>query len=229
MNGKLIGASLSSLMAWVGTAQAASLQTTSPIDLATGKPIENGTATLLRNADGVELTIDTQGLEPGAYTVWWDIVNNPSACLGECDLEDLLNNTKIELSEFFATGGIVEEDGRGVFTAKIREGELPTGEDRVNLGSGLIDSFFADIFTFIRFHGAVNPELVEVQTTTFNDGCSIAEGDGLFPCSEPQYAFFPSQSVSDLRSVVEPSSLLSLFSLGFLVASSPMIAKKSQN
>ena len=40
-----------------------------------------GTSTLVRNDNGVAMTIHTVGLPAGtADTVWWVIFNNPSAC-----------------------------------------------------------------------------------------------------------------------------------------------------
>ena len=200
-------------------AKAAVFQTVPLLDIFTTAPLENTAATLQRTDTGLEINIETQGLPAGAYTVWWDVINMPEFCIDDCDLEDVIIslgdsafNDTIGRSEFWATGGIVGDDGIGIFSAQIDENELPVGDGQVTAGNGLEDAMTADVISFLRWHGPVNPDIVEEQTTTINGGCSVEVGDGLFDCFEPQYVVFAAPEPSE--TVPEPAAILGLTVLG---------------
>ena len=216
------------------SAQASTFEQTEPLlDIFTAAPLANTEATLARTETGLEINIQTQELPAGAYTLWWDVINNPDACIGVCDLEDIIIslgdtafNDTIGRSEFWATGGIVGDDGIGNFSAQIDEGELPTGDGQVTAGTGLEDALTADVIGFLRWHGPVNPDLVEEQTTTINGGCSVAEGDGLFACFEPQYVVFPApETPAEPEAIPEPAAVLGLAILGALGVKSTLKRK----
>ena len=152
------------------------------LDTGFGFPIHNSLATLHRKEDGVELNLDTK-LPEGAYTLWWVIFNNPEFCVDGCDVGDL-EIPEANASVFWATGEVVGDDGMGSFSAELLEGTLPTGEDQVLFGDGLINSFSAEIHPIVRTHGPVIPGQEEVQTSTFNGGCP-PEG-----CQDIQFALF---------------------------------------
>ena len=54
--------------------------------------IEVGSSKLVRNNNGVSLTLNTSELDPGsAVTVWFVVFNNPGACASDCAGSDLGN------------------------------------------------------------------------------------------------------------------------------------------
>ena len=155
-------------------------------------PVDDALATLTRADYGVDLTLNTE-LDPGAYTVWWVIFNNPEFCEGDCDADDL-DTPSVDASIFWATGEVVGDDGIGEFSALLPEGVIPDGPDQVALlgdGNGLKDAFSAEIHNIVRSHGLVLPELEEEQITTLNAGCPPNE------CEDVQFAVFPSVAVPE--------------------------------
>lgn len=72
-------------------------------------PTTRGFATLNRGDDWVQVNVQTSGLPGGAYTVWW-FVFNPHGCVGGCG-EDALFNPDAQASVFWATGGVVGDNG----------------------------------------------------------------------------------------------------------------------
>ena len=180
------------------TTPTATLQTSQVSHLETSFPIHDSLATLHRTEDGVELTMDTE-LPEGAYTIWWVVFNNPESCVNGCDVGDL-ETPEVNASLFWATGEVVDDDGRGSFRAELLEGTLPTGEDQIVFGEGLMDSFSAEIHAIARSHGEVIPGQEELQTSTFNGGCP-PEG-----CQDVQFALF--------RSVLDSQPSLSQFTVG---------------
>ena len=99
--------------------------------LATGAAVAPGvaTSTLLRNDNGVGMTIHTVGLPGGtADTVWWVIFNNSSACSHgtgglRCGVADLFVPA-VMASVQFAAGHIVGPDGVGDYGGYLREGDI---------------------------------------------------------------------------------------------------------
>lgn len=179
------------------------------LDFETFIPIENSLGTLTRTDTTLEVNINTQ-VDPGTYTFWWIVFNNPENCIELCDEADF-NIPETNSSVFFATGGIVEEDGIANFTAEIDEGVLPTLNGQVLLGDGLVDSFAADIGIVVRTHGSVIPDLLTEQITTVDGGCSINV------CEDIQFATFFTASLSETSTLVpETSSILTILGFGIL-------------
>jgi len=59
----------------------------------------------------VDVRLATSGLDiNAAYTVWWIVFNNPSACTGGCGADDL-GNPATAASAFYAAG-FVTRNGR---------------------------------------------------------------------------------------------------------------------
>ena len=150
-------------------------------------------------------------------TIWWSILNNPEFCIGSCGgLEDL--TPEVDPAIFFATGGIIGDDGMGQFSASLNEGDFPTNPAQVAFpfdlqSNGLVDSFEALIILAVRFHGEIIPGLEEEQTTTHQGGCSINN------CQDIQVALFEPVSASAV-SVPEPSTLnflITAFGAGWLL------------
>ena len=156
--------------------------------------VAGSSAKLTRNDGGVTLNLKTSDLEAGAaYTVWWVIFNNPEECEVDCGLGDL-SIEAVESAVFYAAGHVIGDNGKGNFSARLRESTLPTGDDQVVLdnsgGLGLIDSMAAEIHVVLRTHGEPIPGLVNEQLQSFNGGgCNTGEpNEGL--CDDVQFAVF---------------------------------------
>lgn len=134
------------------------------------------TSTLVRNDNGVAMTIHTVGLPTGtADTVWWVIFNNPSACshgMGglRCGAGDLFLPA-VMASVQFATGHIIGPDGVGDYGAYLREGDTSGCASPALPCNGLANARTADVHLVVRTHGAPIPGLIPEQIHTFNGGC----------------------------------------------------------
>lgn len=161
----------------------------------------NGSSAKLTRGDGVVwIRVNTKDLPPGTYTNWWIIFNNPDACAGGpggCAGTDFANPA-VEGGVLFATGGVVNSNGIGHFSAHLEE--LETRDDPNQRGGvfaplkagGAQDS---EIHYVIKYHGPASwdPVIFEKQITTINGGCAPGpfqppdpDGDFLFPCYDPQ-------------------------------------------
>jgi len=146
-------------------------------------PVGDGaTATLIRRADGVSFRIQTNNLRPGhAYTVWFVVINNPSACTASpCSGPDIVLNAATNSQVTYATGHVVGESGQGTFAGSFRAGELPDGWFA---GRGLGDPLTADIHLVLNDHGPAIQGLVSEMIHTYRAGCTDASLPGIFPAS----------------------------------------------
>ncbi len=136
-------------------------------------PTNRGFATLKRGDDWIRSNIHTSGLPAGTYTVWWVIFNDPEHCDGPCDENDLLN-PDAGVSIFFATGGIVGENGIANLRAHYVDGE-DRGEPGTQdvLGDGALDPSRAEVHMIIKYHGppSDDPDTLWEQTHTLLGGC----------------------------------------------------------
>lgn len=162
-------------------------------------PTNVGQATLIRQSEAVEVTIQTSGLPPGAYTVWWVVFNDPSGCAGPCGEDDLFN-LAAEPSVFWATGGVVGVSGIGTFVDRHgvndSRGE-PGTQDLINFGG--IDPAVAEIHNVIKYHGPASedPDILYEQTHTVLGSCLEGANAVDFgppfgvQCFDPQAAVHP--------------------------------------
>lgn len=135
-----------------------------------------GAATLTRTNDGISFRIYTQGLTPGAVTIWVIIFNNPENCAaspGFCMGDDLLNPA-VNGSIVYGTAYNVGADGIGNFHGSLADGAPPAGIS-VNVprgtANGLKNSKKAEIHLVVRRHGSVVAGQAVSQFTTFEFGC----------------------------------------------------------
>ena len=178
-------------------------------DLAT---ITGSSAKLTRAEDALSIRINTTELEAGAYTVWWVIFNNVENCAaypdGGCNPFVDLANPDVHGAVFFATGGVVKDNGIGHFRAHLEtnfEPEDSGNRDKVlisNGGLGLQNPQSAEVHIALRFHGPAalgNPDLLMKQIETSSGGCNNGiffvpqdpvAADRLFGCYDPQVAVF---------------------------------------
>ncbi|MBV7333102.1 hypothetical protein KFU94_33700 [Chloroflexi bacterium TSY] len=142
--------------------------------------IPGATSVLKKNAAGIELTVDTTELTPGdAYTIWWVIFNNSTACAdATCKGSDLSNPETVGMVGY-ATGGIADVNGVAHFEATLSVGDNSIALDNndgfpfelVEPAPGLIDPMAAEIHAVVRTHGAALDDPTE-QITTFGGGCN---------------------------------------------------------
>jgi hypothetical protein len=163
----------------------AAKDTVDVIDFNTGVSIDSGVAVsdLVRTNHGVSMTLDTSGLEPGAYTNWFVIFNHPENCgtfpCGEVDV-DPSDGNGVGSSVVFATGNVVDSSGLGGFGAHLSEGNT----SGALFGPGLLDARAAEVHLIVRYHGPVIPALMPGQIHSVGGGC----GPGLFACVDVQAA-----------------------------------------
>jgi hypothetical protein len=174
----LVGAMALAALALPVRASPASLDTVNMEVFGTRALIAPGvaTSTLVRNDNGVGMTIHTVGLPPGtADTVWWVIFNNPSACshgMGglRCGAGDL-SQPAVMASVQFATGHIIGPDGVGDYGAYLRQGDTSGCASPGLPCNGLASARSADVHLVVRTHGAPIPGLIPEQIHSFNGGC----------------------------------------------------------
>ncbi len=131
---------------------------------------ELGSSTLIRNKNGVSLTLNTSGLEPGsAVTVWWIVFNNPNACVDGCDGTDL-GDPNVAGDVIYAAGHVVGNNGTANFAAHLNEGDSG-GSLFPQPSPGLIDAETAEIHLVVRSHGPFIPGMIVDQIHTVNGGC----------------------------------------------------------
>ncbi|MFK7844445.1 MAG: hypothetical protein AB8G77_04020, partial [Rhodothermales bacterium] len=151
-------------------------------------PAVNGSkSTLKRMADKIRYSIKTTGLPEGAYTNWIVTINEPENCLtSPCTDVDVFGRTEeVDATVFWATGNTVGQNGKGNFSATIRVGELPDGDDQIGWpGSGLQNPMGAEIHLIVKYHGLTSsdPEIRKEQLTTLTGSCE--EGANAYDLSE---------------------------------------------
>lgn len=159
---------------------------------------EVGTSALRRGAEAVVLDIDTSELEPGyAYTVWWVVFDEPSACTDlSCGADDVAaamagGPNLADLSIIGAAdGSVIPANG----TARYR-GMLEQNDDTgAVFGDGMDNPATAEIHYVIRSHGPAIPGLIKEQTTTFNGGCLEGQGNE-GQCVNVQFAIHKAESL----------------------------------
>jgi hypothetical protein len=156
----------------------ATRDTVNMIVFSTGAVIAPGvaTSTLIRNDNGVGMTIHTIGLPADtADTVWWVIFNNPGACSHgtfglRCGLGDL-GVSAVKASVQFATGHLIGSDGVGDYGAYLREGDASDCASAALPCNGLFDARTADVHIVVRTHGAPIAGSIPDQIHSFNGGC----------------------------------------------------------
>ncbi len=84
-------------------------------------PTEHGFATLKRGGARIRVNIQTSGLPAGAYTVGWVIFDIPARCTDSCGEDDLFS-PDAHVSVFFATSGVVRDNGTANFRARYQAG-----------------------------------------------------------------------------------------------------------
>jgi hypothetical protein len=146
-----------------------------------GSVAPDAEARLVRRPDGVSFGIQTAHLRPHhAYTVWFVVVNNPSACAATpCSGPDILLNPATDAQLTYGAGHISGGSGNGAFAGSFQagaiDGWLPDG--------GLWDPMAAEIQLVVNDHGAVLPAYLPEMTHTYRAGCTDGSIPAIFPDS----------------------------------------------
>jgi len=165
-------------------------------------PSEDTTAVLTRTPGGLHMQIETNSLPAGAYTGWWRIFNNPSACVDPlaCTPGDDREATRWIVA--WGTGFVVGDNGIGSAQAFLGTGfdALPDSypdidEDNFQLLGGTIErGGFLDnpggaaVDFVLKWHGAVDPDADIFYDQVHNQVGSCAQFDpqGNFGCVDIQ-------------------------------------------
>jgi len=167
---------------------------------APGELVEGGMATLLRTDRGIRLTWKSPVDDPGAYTVWWVIWNNPDECEhggdpdpdAQCGLLDLFMDGDPEqgpnpaVSVMSGGGHIVGKSLKANFGSTLREGEITSLHPGFPDSPGLLDARNAEVHVVLQDHGELVPSEMPDQIKVFQGGCDASERD----CSDVQFAVF---------------------------------------
>lgn len=158
------------------TAQSAADRDTKPVFWIGGSIIPGSSSLLIRNDGGVTATLHTSGLTAGnAYTMWFVVFNNRSACLGpappqapgaKCGFGDL-GRVGVNSSVMYAAGHVVGDGDADNLAGRRGVGDT----DGVIAGPGLLNPRGAEIHVVVRNHGPAIPGLINEQISSFNGGC----------------------------------------------------------
>ena len=136
-------------------------------------------ATLVRRPDGVSFSIRTDTLRPHhAYTVWFVVINHPSACLATpCSGPDIVLNPDTDSQVTYGAGHISGGNGRGGFAGSFQAGAI----DGWLPGGGMWDPMTAQIQLVLNDHGPKLTAYMPEMTHTYRAGCTDASIPPIFP------------------------------------------------
>lgn len=133
-----------------------------------------GTSRLVRNDNGVSVSLSTTGLPVGTTaTLWMVVFNQPSNCSPPGCGEDDLFAPMAMADVMYTAGKVIGGSGRATFAGRRGEGDN-SGSLFAALGlpsPGLIDARMAEIHFVVRSHGPKIPAMVDEMIHTFNGAC----------------------------------------------------------
>ena len=145
-------------------------------------PVDNASATLTRNANGISYRLQTNSLTANsAYTLWVVVVNNPAACdPSPCTAPDIIQNPATDSQVLFGTGLVAGGSGEATFAGAVKEGDLPGWlQDR-----SFDDATTAEIHLVLNDHGTKIPAMLPDMMKTYRGGCSDESPfPGIFPAT----------------------------------------------
>jgi hypothetical protein len=181
----VVVSTLSSLTAQAGPA---SISTSPVIFLSDFTPVAGASSKIVRNDNGVTVSVSTT-VDPGTYTMWMLLWNDPSQCGGspglECDpAVDALDCVLFTAGHVVGNNGTLNYSGhRRVYdsSGSIVEEGVPGPP----CASGLTNPQGAAIHLIIRSHGPKQPGQVNLQISTLLGGCIPGDDN---PCADVQAA-----------------------------------------
>ena len=168
---------LLALLAVAGGASAASSHQSVPVGWhpqsgMTGPVGDGARATLVRRDGGLSFRFQTNSLNPGhAYTIWFVVINNPSACSAHpCSGPDIILNPATDSQVTYGAGNIAGGSGRSTFAGSFRAGPI----DGWLPGRSLEDPRSAEIHLVLNDHGPALAEYLPSMIHSYRGGCSDA-------------------------------------------------------
>ena len=155
-------------------------------DLVNGGTVAGASSKITRTDQGITVSVNTT-VDPGAYTMWLIIWNNPENCHGNAVAPDLrcVPGPPPEFDPpscvLYGAGHVVGNNGKLNYTAHRK-----TWDATSNIGgacpNGLTNPRGADVHAAVRTHGAAIPGMIPEQIHTVGGAC------GTNDCSEVQAA-----------------------------------------
>ena len=137
-----------------------------------GVGITSSAGTMIRSKKTVDVRMAMSGLDTNsAYTVWWVVWNDPSACAtNPCTVGDLGGPGN---SIFYAAGFVTDNSGTANLSVHLNSGKLPDGLT-VLIPGGLKkgNGFDAEIHMIVQWHGSILPGSVSEQIGMFEGACN---------------------------------------------------------
>ena len=145
-------------------------------------PPSDASAIQIRGKNSVAVSIHTDNLPEGAYTLWGIIFNHPDACDGPCGADDL-GRDGVDSSVARAGGSMINNGDNAHIAGTLQVGDT---SEALN-GPGLLDTHEAEIHYVIRYHGPAIPGIIDEMLHSFNGGCDqiTCGADGVM-CFDPQ-------------------------------------------
>ncbi len=142
--------------------------------------VDGANSSLIRGADGIYISLQTEGLIPGnVYTYWMVVFNAPANCeTAPCSGKDALVRSEIVQSDAgYAGGAIVGNDGKLTMTAYQPVGALtnPFFDRGIESTDGL------EVHLILQDHGAAIGGRELEMLSTYRGGCSDASIPPAFP------------------------------------------------
>ena len=146
-------------------------------DLVNGGTVAGASSKITRTDQGITVSVKTT-VDPGAYTMWLLIWNNPENCHGNPAAPGLrcvpgpppaFDPPSCVL---YGAGHVVGNNGKLNYTAHQQAWVPGSGPD---CGNGLMYPRTADVHAAVRSHGEKVPGMVSEQINTFGGGCVTNE------------------------------------------------------
>ncbi len=149
-----------------------------------------GISTIERSEDGVEVSLQTSGMEPGAWTMWTIYYNNPDKCehplfgpdgnqISACSWSDRLTEG-VDRKPGWGDGAVVDGSGIGNFsTTRSANDESYSGDPVPGMPATfplccplLTNPMGAEVHVLMRYHGPAVSDLQAAQIGTWGGGCN---------------------------------------------------------
>ena len=133
--------------------------------------VDGASARLFTGEDGVFVSMDTNGLEPGhVYTLLLAVINKPGQCPAlPCTPKDVLGRSGIVKSDVgYAGGAVADDEGTAKFSHFQPVGSLQKGF----FENGLSGTDGVEIHLVLNDHGPRIEGRVYEMLTSYRGGCS---------------------------------------------------------
>lgn len=152
---------------------------TAPVnDLVNGGTVDGAISKITRTDEGITVSVKTT-VDPGAYTMWLLIWNNPENCHGNSAVPGLrcVPGPPPEFDPpscvLFGAGHVVGNNGKLNYTAHRKIGDTSGVIGGNDCWAGLTNPRGADIHAAVRTHGEAIPGMIPEQIHTVGGACDI--------------------------------------------------------